>query len=257
MYLCENFPKKVEKYFNISYEFDPSVARERIARQVAGDGTGYVCVADANILQQVHNDLGYRKVIDEAMFSICDSSWVPVFLKWIHGIERGQYCGSSIFKDVIEMKRYRQFFMGTSANTLHALKRNLAQMDPAIESMTFYELPFLNVEDFDYPAIAEMVNRDNPDIIWVALGAPKQEIFMSKLKPHLRRGVLIAVGAAFKFYSGQEESRAPEWMRKAKLEFLYRVYSDPKKQFSRCRRIISTLPRILREERRRAVNLER
>lgn len=80
---------------------------------------------------------------------------------------------------------------------------------------------------------------------------------MSKLKPHLRRGVLIAVGAAFKFYSGQEESRAPEWMRKAKLEFLYRVYSDPKKQFSRCRRIISTLPRILREECRRAVNLER
>lgn len=249
MYLCENYPEKVERYFNISYEFDPSAARERIAQQIAGNGTGYVCVADANILQQVYNDPEYRKVIDEAMFSICDSSWVPVFLKWIHGIERGQYCGSSIFKDVIEMKRYRQFFMGTSTNILHALKENLVKKDPAIENMTFYELPFCNVDDFDYPAIAEMVNRDNPDIIWVALGAPKQEIFMSKLKPHLRRGVLIAVGAAFKFYSGQEEARAPEWMRKARLEFLYRVYSDPKKQFARCRRIVSSLPRILREER--------
>ena len=251
MYLCGNCPNKVEKYFNISYEFDPSAAHERIAQQVKGEGTGYVCVADANILQQVSNDPEYRKVIEGAMFSICDSSWVPVFLKWIYGIERGQYCGSSIFKDVIEMKCYRQFFMGTSTKVLNALKENLVLMDPAIEDMTFYELPFCDVEDFDYPAIAELVNRDNPDIIWVALGAPKQEVFMSKLKPYLRRGVQIAVGAAFKFYSGQEEMRAPQWIRRSRMEFLYRIYSNPKKQFARCRQIVYSLPRILNEERRR------
>ena len=253
MYLCANYPEKVEKYFHISYEFDAMAAQERIAQQVAGQGAGYICVADANILQQVHNDLSYRKVVEKAMFSICDSSWVPVFLKWIHGIQRGQYCGSTIFKDVVEMKRYRQFFMGASAHILDALKKNLVEMDPAIKDMTFYELPYCDVEDFDYPAIAEMVNRDNPDIIWVALGAPKQEIFMSKLNPYLKRGVQIAVGAAFKFYSGQEEKRAPGWMRKFRLEFLYRVYSDPKKQFARCSKIVSTLPRILHEERRRKV----
>ena len=257
MYLCRNCPKEVEKFFNISYEFDPSAAHERIAQQVNGEGTGYVCVADANILQQVNNDLEYRKVIEGAMFSICDSSWVPVFLKWIYGIERGQYCGSSIFKDVIEMKRYRQLFMGTSTKVLNALKENLATMDPAIKDMTFYELPFCNVEDFDYPAIAEMVNNDNPDIIWVALGAPKQEIFMSKLNPYLKRGVQIAVGAAFKFYSGQEEKRAPGWIRKCRLEFLYRIYADPKKQFARCKQIARSLPRILHEERKRVLSSER
>ena len=141
--------------------------------------------------------------------------------------------------------------MGTSTKTLNALKSNLVKMDPAIEYMTFYELPYLDVEDFDYPAIAEMVNRDTPDIIWVALGAPKQEIFMSKLQPYLKRGVQIAVGAAFKFYSGQDEKRAPKWIRRTKLEFLYRVYADPKKQYARCKQIVCSLPRILREERRR------
>ena len=247
----QKIPEKVEKYFNINYEFDSSAAQERIAQQVAGEGAGYVCVADANILQQVHNDLGYRKVVEGAMFSVCDSSWVPVFLRWIYGIRRGQYCGSSLFKDIIEMKRYRQFFMGTSARTLQALKDNLVKIDPAMEGMTFYELPFCDVEDFDYPAIAEMVSRDNPDIIWVALGAPKQEIFMNKLNPYLKRGVQIAVGAAFKFYSGLEERRAPAWMRRTKLEFLYRIYADPKKQLARCKRIVGSLPGILREERRR------
>ncbi len=248
----------MERYFNIRYEFDRQVVQERIAQQVTQQETGYICVADANILQQVHNDLSYRKVVDGAMFSISDSSWVPVFLKWIYGIKREHYCGSMIFMDIIEKKRYRQFFMGTSTRTLNALKGNLTKIDPAMEGMTFYELPYMDVEDFDYPAIAEMVNRDNPDIIWVALGAPKQEIFMSKLAPYLHRGVQIAVGAAFKFYSGLEEKRAPSWMRRGKLEFLYRIYADPKKQWARCKQIICTLPRILREERQvRAMSSER
>lgn len=241
----------MEKYFYINYEFNPLVVQEGIAQRIAEKGTGYVCVADANILQQVHNDLNYRKVVEGAMFSICDSSWVPVFLKWIYGIDRSQYCGSMIFKDLIEMKRYRHLFIGTSTRVLNALKDNLMVMDPAIKGMTFYEPPFCDVEDFDYPAIAEMINRDNPDIIWVALGAPKQEIFMSKLQPYLKRGVQIAVGAAFKFYSGLDEKRAPAWMRRSKLEFLYRIYAEPKKQFARCKQIVLTLPGIIREESRR------
>ena len=240
-----------EEYFHISYEFDAEAAQERIAQRVTQEGAGYVCVADANILQQVHRDLDYRKVVKEAMFSICDSSWVPIFINWIYGKRPQQYCGSTIFKEVVEMKRYRQLFMGTSATTLNALKANLAKIDPAIEGMTFHELPFCKVEDFDYPAIAEMVNRDNPDIIWVALGAPKQEIFMNRLNPYLKRGVQIAVGAAFKFYSGLEERRAPEWVQRMHMEFLYRIYADPKKQLARCKQIVFTLPRILREERRK------
>lgn len=51
---------------------------------------------------------------------------------------------------------------------------------------------------------------------------------MSKLKPYLQKGVMIAVGAAFKFYSGLEEKRAPEWVVKAHLEFLYRILCNPK-----------------------------
>jgi len=252
MYFCKNhLDERVKKYFNIRYEFDKAVVQECIALQVEQPEAGYICVADANILQQVHNDLSYRDVLDGAMFSICDSSWVPVFISWIHDVHHNQYCGSTIFKDILEMKRYRQFFMGTSTEVLTALKENIAQIDPAVNDMTFYELPFCKVEEFDYPAIAEMVNRDNPDIIWVALGAPKQEIFMSKLNPYLNRGVQIAIGAAFKFYSGQEEKRAPEWMCRMRLEFLYRIYAQPKKQIKRCWLILKALPQILWQERKR------
>ena len=146
------------------------------------------------------------------------------------------------------------FFMGTSQAVLDGLKRNLKIINPDVAAMSFYELAFKHVDDFDYRDIAKRVNKDGADIVWVALGAPKQEIFMSKLKPYLQKGVMIAVGAAFKFYSGLEEKRAPEWVVKAHLEFLYRILCNPKKQMKRCAWIVATLPGLLYSEWRRKHN---
>jgi len=235
----------IEIYFNIRYEFDKNLIGRFIDKQVDEKSPTYICVADGVILNIANRNSAYLKVVNGSAFSICDSSYVPVYLKWIYGIKREQYCGSQIFMDLIQKKKYRMFFMGTSTKTLTALKSNLVKVDARIADMTFYELPFCDVEEFDYKQIAERVNADGADIIWVALGAPKQEIFMSKLKPYLNRGVMIAVGAAFKFYSGLEEKRAPQWMVKNHLEFVYRIFSEPKKQLKRCWWIVITLPGLL------------
>lgn len=235
----------IEIYFNIRYEFDKNLIGRFIDKQVDEKSPTYICVADGVILNIANRNSAYLKVVNGSAFSICDSSYVPVYLKWIYGIKREQYCGSQIFMDLIQKKKYRMFFMGTSTKTLTALKSNLVKVDARIADMTFYELPFCDVEEFDYKQIAEQVNADGADIIWVALGAPKQEIFMSKLKPYLNRGVMIAVGAAFKFYSGLEEKRAPQWMVKNHLEFVYRIFSEPKKQLKRCWWIVITLPGLL------------
>ena len=144
--------------------------------------------------------------------------------------------------------------MGASPQTLAGLKRNLISYNGDVEAMSFYDLPYKDVEDFDYPSIARMIDEDGADIIWIALGAPKQEVFMSKLKPYLKRGVMIAVGAAFKFYSGTEVSRAPKWMIRHHLEFIYRIFSEPKKQLRRCGWIIITLPGLLWGEWKRKHN---
>lgn len=244
--------KTQSNYFNINYIFSPSLVVQRIADTVEGGKAGYICVADGNILQMVHRDPEYRKVINGALFSICDSSWVPVFLKRLYGMEVPQYCGSQIFEDIIAQRKYRMFFLGAHQSILGPLRENLAaRYDPGIGTMVFEELPFRKVEDFDYPAIAEKINADNPDIIWVSLGAPKQEIFMGRLAPYLNRGVMIAVGAAFKFYSGVSESRAPEWMVRHHLEFIYRIIQDPRKQISRCWKIVSAIPAIIGEEKKK------
>lgn len=241
----------METYFNICYEFDKKSVHEAIAQQLAGNASGYICVADGVILDTVNRNTAYRQVVNDGMFSICDSSYVPLYIQWIYGKRYEQYCGSQIFMDIVKSQRYRMIFMGTNQTILNALQRNLMSVNPDVAKMQFVELPFRAVEDFDYERIARKIEADGAGIIWIALGAPKQEYFMNRLKPHLKRGVMIAVGAAFKFYSGIAAKRAPTWMVKHHLEFVYRIFSEPKKQIKRCSMIVLTLPMLLIGEMKR------
>ena len=227
-------------YFNINYEFD----KAEVHRQIEAAQKGYICVADGVVLNNANRDKEYLKVVNGGLFAICDSSWVPLYLKSIYGIKYEQYCGADIFKDIVSSRKYRMIFMGTNQKTLDGLQKEIMAMNPDVKDMKFVELPFRDVEDFDYPGIAKMIEEDGAKIIWVALGAPKQERFMNRLLPYLKSGVMIAVGAAFKFYSGTDEKRCPQWIQKHHLEFVYRIYQDPKKQLKRCFWIVVTLPKL-------------
>lgn len=240
-------------YFNINYELD----RAEVHRHIEAAQKGYICVADGVVLNNANRDEEYLKVVNGGLFAICDSSWVPLYLKSIYGIKYEQYCGADIFKDIVSSRKYRMIFMGTNQKTLDGLKTEIMAMNPDVKDMKFVELPFRDVEDFDYPEIAKMIEEDGAKIIWVALGAPKQERFMNRLLPHLKSGVMLGVGAVFKFYSGTDESRCPQWIQKHHLEFLYRIYQDPKKQLKRCFWIIATLPKLYLDEVSRKSAVER
>ncbi len=96
-----------------------------------------------------------------------------------------------------------------------------------------------------------MINEDNPDIIWGALGAPKQEMFMARLKPYLKRGIMFGYGAIFNFNAGVGKvKRAPRWMLALRLEWLHRALEQPKKNIPRYWNFIKSLPRLIRNERR-------
>lgn len=241
----------METYFKIRYEFEKGEVFRQISNVLEQNKTGYICVADGNVLTHVQRDESYHTALYNSLFAVCDSGWVPLYLRGLFGIRRPQYCGYQIFQDIVHSCQYRMFFLGGDQKTLDALRDRLISLNPDIAGMTFMELPFSTVEKFDYANIAKQINADRPDIIWVALGAPKQEKFMYYLHPYLDRGIQIAVGAVFHFFSGLEIRRAPRWMVKCKLEFLHRLMVEPQKQFSRCRGIVSTLPQIYGNDRKR------
>ena len=80
-------------------------------------------------------------------------------------------------------------------------------------------------------AVIEKINETCPDIVWVGLGAPKQEIWMAEHQGRIN-AVMIGVGAGFDYYAGNIK-RAPVWMQRCNLEWLYRLMQDPKRLLKR------------------------
>ena len=91
----------MEKHFGITYEFDVPTIHKRIEEQVNQCSPAYICAPDGNVINMVHHSNDYRNVVNGSMFSICDSGWAPIFIKWIWGFRYRQYCGSDIFFDII------------------------------------------------------------------------------------------------------------------------------------------------------------
>ena len=85
-------------------------------------------------------------------------------------------------------------------------------------------------DEEDAEIIAAM-NEADPDFLWIGLGAPKQENWMVAHQGRVK-GLMVGVGAAFDYFAGNIK-RAPGWMQKANLEWLYRLLQDPKRLYKR------------------------
>lgn len=241
----------MRKYFNVPIEFDKEKVDSIIQSTIANKGKGFVCSCEANIISTANVNPKFHNVVSNALVNICDGSMVATILSTVHGKKLKPYVGASLFMDYVKMCRYKQFFIGNTREVLNGLKENLSRIDPAIASMPFEELPFRKVEDFDYEEIGKMINEYKPDIIWVSLGAPKQEEFMYRLMPHIEQGVAFGFGAIFNFNAGiGHVKRAPKIMLKMKSEWLYRAFEEPKKNIPRYWRFMKQLPKLVLIERK-------
>ena len=209
---------------------------------------GYCCVVNPNILVTCYKDKSYFNTIKLAAFNICDAISVELINNFTKKRKIKSVTGPDIFIDLARSSNYTQFFIGgENEDQLLSLMNNLNNSN--FDRANFYCPPFLNVKDFNYSEISKLINKNKPDLIWIGLGAPKQEVFMSKLLPHINGGLLIGVGAAFNFYSGyKKHKRAPLFYRKFKLEWFHRLINEPAKTFPRVIRNIINLPLILIKE---------
>jgi N-acetylglucosaminyldiphosphoundecaprenol N-acetyl-beta-D-mannosaminyltransferase len=243
--------------FNINFEFDSSEVLELIRCSVVNGEKGYVCSVDGNNITHANSNEVFQEIIDNSLVNICDSSIAAFLASIIYKKRFNPYLGVDLFITLIKKCEYRSYFLGNNESVLIGLKRRLSTFDPSINDMMFQPLPFNMIDEFDYKGIAETINADGPDLIWVSLGAPKQEEFMSKLLPHIEKGVMAGVGAILNFYSDDsEELRAPITFQKFKLEWLYRTGSNPQKQLPKAISYIKILPRLIIHEVRKSKGIK-
>ena len=242
----------MKPYFNVLLEFDKAQLDKTIFEAIENGTVGYSCSVESNNLTVANKNPEFLKVLNGALVNNCDGSVLAKILGKIHHEPLDSYIGADIFIKYIKMKKFKQFFLGNTEEVLAGLRENLSKIDPKIADMRFETLPFRKVDEFDYQGIADMINAENPDIIWVSLGAPKQDMFMSRLQPYLKRGVMFGYGAIFNFNAGVGEvKRAPQWMLNLRLEWLHRALEQPQKNIPRYWNFVKILPRLIWEERKK------
>lgn len=194
----------------------------------------YICVSNVHTTVTAYEDEEYRKVQNGGILAIPDGGPLSSV-----GQKRGfknmkRTTGPSLMGEIFKIstsKGYRHYFYGSTDETLGKLYSVLEGTYPGIQIVGMYSPPFRPMTEDEDKAIIERINETDPDFVWVGLGAPKQEKWMAAHQGRIK-GLMIGVGAGFDYHAGNID-RAPEWMQKSNLEWVYRLLQDPKRLFGR------------------------
>lgn len=130
------------------------------------------------------------------------------------------------FSEIAHRKGYSYYLLGDTPDTLETLSTIITREFPNVKVVGFHSPPFrpLTIEEDD--SICEEINQAKPDVLWVGLGMPKQEWWISEHRDRLNVTVAVGAGASFKFISGSVK-RAPAWLRNMGFEWLWRLMQEP------------------------------
>ncbi|MBQ4219966.1 MAG: WecB/TagA/CpsF family glycosyltransferase [Butyrivibrio sp.] len=176
----------------------------------------------------------YKEVLNSSAFTFADGNPIAKLQQkeGYIGAERvaGPDFMEHMFRDTTDGS-VSHYFYGSSEETIKELRKNLLERYPGINIAGMYSPPFRALSEEEDKADIEMINSSGADIVWIGLGAPKQEKWMLAHKDKIN-GVMMGVGAGFDFHGGTIK-RAPVWIRKIGFEWLYRLFQDPERLFKR------------------------
>ncbi|WP_024787498.1 WecB/TagA/CpsF family glycosyltransferase [Lebetimonas sp. JH369] len=195
--------------------------------------SSYVCVTNVHMLIEAYLDKKFKEVVDNADIVIPDGMPIAKAIKYIYGIDQDRIAGMDLMPDLIrECAKLKKkiFLYGSTREFLEKIEKKAKNKYPNIQIKS-YSPPFRKLNDNEKNNIIKMINDYNPDFVFVALGCPKQEKWMAEHKNKIK-SCMIGFGGAFEVYAGVKK-RAPNWMQKYSLEWLYRLIQDPKRLWKR------------------------
>lgn len=194
----------------------------------------YICVSNVHTTVTSYEDASYCAVQNGGLMAIPDGGPLSTIGKKRGYENMARITGPDLMGKIFEIsseKGYRHYFYGSKNETLELLTQKLKHQYPGIQIIGMYSPPFRPLTEEEDKEVIERINKTKPDFVWVGLGAPKQEKWMAAHQGKIE-GLMLGVGAGFDYYAGNIK-RAPIWMQKSNLEWLYRLIQDPKRLFKR------------------------
>jgi N-acetylglucosaminyldiphosphoundecaprenol N-acetyl-beta-D-mannosaminyltransferase len=198
-------------------------------------GSHFIAVAGMHGVTEAQRDPAFKRILNGADLVVPDG--MP--LVWLARrraipLKRRVY-GPELMIDFCHgttAKGYRHFLYGGDPVVVGNLAAVLRQRYPGIVIAEAYSPPFRPLTEAEETEITNRLNGSAIDVLWVALGCPRQERWMHVHRDKLRVPVMVGVGAAFDFIAGAKR-QAPRWMREIGLEWLFRLLQEPRRLWHR------------------------
>jgi N-acetylglucosaminyldiphosphoundecaprenol N-acetyl-beta-D-mannosaminyltransferase len=191
----------------------------------------YVCLISVHGLVVAQRDPTIRSALNHCGLAAEDGMPLVWWSRLTGFSQARRVCGSDLLDEVCASgvaRQYRHYFYGASPRVLELLVDRLRRRHPGLIVAGAHSPPFRSLSAAEDAADIAAINEARPDFVWVGLGMPKQERWMVEHLGKIDATALLGVGAAFDFHAGTKP-RAPIWMQRSGLEWLFRLLSEPRR----------------------------
>lgn len=223
--------------FDVNFDnYDFNDLLDYIDRTIQQQDHSYILTCNVDHVIKLRKDREFKQVYSEAGAVVADGMPIIWASKLLRKPLKEKVSGSDLFSklgEAFEERQYRLFFLGSADGVAEKAMQNLKQSYPQINVVGYYSpsYGFENNEE-ENKRIVHMLKESRPDIVFVGVGAPKQEKWIYRHYESYRAPVSIGVGATFDFLSGSIK-RAPELMQKTGFEWFWRLSQEPRRLWKR------------------------
>ena len=217
--------------------FDPVTASEavaRIERMIAEGNPHYLVTANVDFLVQARKDIELHRIFLNADLVLCDGTPIVWASRLLGTPLPERVAGADLAPLLIEVaarKGYRLFFLGASTESAQEAVTRLRARYPNL-FVDYYSPPFSSLLEMEHEECRRRISAARPDLLFVALGCPKQEKWMAMHYRSMGVPVTIGVGGTIDFLAGRLR-RAPVWMQRTGAEWLFRLAQEPRRLLRR------------------------
>ena len=196
------------------------------------------------------DDAVFRYALEKSDFLLPDGEGVCMVTKKLKGVDLQKIAVDDIHKYLLKEVAKRAgkvYYMGSTERVLSLIEKRIKKEYPSITVKTFSPSFCEELPEDESSRIVDDVNEFAPDVMFVSMTAPKQEKWVERYRRHLKGVKMIAsIGAVFDFYACTVK-RAPKWMIRMRIEWLYRFLNEPLRMW---KRVFVSTPRFLRYTRK-------
>ena len=210
-------------------------ALEEVNGLVGSGGRHYVCFFEGNMLHKVYSTPAIRDVLNGATLCYPDGIAVAKLAGWELGSPVERVSGPTFILKACEygvQRGWRHYFYGGKEGVADELKTRLTTLYPGLQVVGSNCPPFREPTEEELDSLSRELQEKKVDLLWVALGGPRQELWMHKYLGRIPVPVMLGVGAAFDFHTANQ-AWAPKWVRTIGMEWLWRLCTGGKRVFFR------------------------